>query len=52
MISPKLTPCAAPKGVSPDADGPADRLRRTNGRPARVGGACKASMPFGRPGGL
>lgn len=51
MTSPQHTPFAAPKGVSPDADDPAVRLGLTNGRPARVGVACKASMPFGRPGG-
>ena len=40
-----------PRGVSPDVDGPVDRPRLANGRAARTGAACKASTPYGRPGG-
>ena len=50
MHSPQLTSFAAPMGVSPDVDGPVDRSRLVNGRPAWTDAACKASVPFGRPG--
>jgi hypothetical protein len=51
MLCPQLTSFAAPEGVSPDVGGPVDRPRLANGRSTRTGAACKASVPFGRPGG-
>jgi hypothetical protein len=51
MNSPQLTSFAAPEGASPDVHGPVDRARLASGRSARTDAACKASTPFGRPGG-
>ena len=51
MAGPQPTSFAAPKGVSLDMNGPGDHSCLANGRSVRTGAACKALVPFGRPGG-
>ena len=52
MDDPQLTSFVAPEGASPDVNGPVDRSRLASGWAQRPGAACKASAPFGRPGGM